>query len=179
MANMMRRTVVMVDGANLYATSKALGLIVDYRKLLSYFNSSQDLLRAYYFTALIERNDGEHDPLRTTLDYMSYNGWQVITKVAKQYTSEFTGVTKTKGNMDIDMACLAMKLIPSMDQFVLVSGDGDFCPLVRHLQDEGVHVTVVSSYQTNPSMIADELRRQCDVFIDLKEIAGSVRRVAA
>lgn len=178
MANTMRRTVIMVDGSNLYATGKALGLSIDYKKLLeALVEHPEELLRAYYFTAVIDRPSNEHDPLRSSLDYMSYNGWQVITKVAKQYTSEYTGVTKTKGNMDIDMACLAMKLIPNMDNFILVSGDGDFCPLVRHLQDEGVYVSVVSSYQTNPSMIADDLRRQADLFIELKGLSIQRRLV--
>ena len=167
------KTAVFIDGANLYATTKGLGFDIDYKKLLKEFQSRGNLLRAFYYTALIE--DQEYSSIRPLLDWLDYNGYTVITKPAKEFTDS-TGRRKVKGNMDIELAVDAMELAAHVDHIVLFSGDGDFRPLVESIQRRGVRVTVVSTIVTQPPMVADELRRQGDVFIDLADLHDKVGR---
>jgi uncharacterized LabA/DUF88 family protein len=162
-----------IDGANLYATAKTLGFDVDYRRLLKEFQSRGMLLRAFYYTAIIE--DQEYSSIRPLVDWLDYNGYTVVTKMTKEYI-DATGRRKIKGNMDIELAVDAMQLAEHIDQMVLFSGDGDFRPLVEAIQRRGVRVTVVSTISSQPPMIADELRRQADVFIDLAELRAKVAR---
>jgi uncharacterized LabA/DUF88 family protein len=162
-----------IDGANLYATTKGLGFDIDYKRLLKEFQSRGYLLRAFYYTALIE--DQEYSSIRPLLDWLDYNGYTVVTKPAKEFTDS-TGRRNVKGNMDIELAVEAMELAPHLDHMVLFSGDGDFRPLVEAVQRRGVRVTVVSTISTQPPMIADELRRQADVFLDLVELMPKVGR---
>ena len=100
-----------IDGANLYATAKTLGFDIDYKRLLKEFQSRGTLLRAFYYTAIIE--DQEYSSIR---------------------------------------------------------------PLVEAVQRRGVRVTVVSTISSQPPMIADELRRQADVFTDLVELQSRLAR---
>jgi uncharacterized LabA/DUF88 family protein len=162
-----------IDGANLYATAKALGFDVDYRRLLKEFQSRGMLLRAFYYTAIIE--DQEYSSIRPLVDWLDYNGYTVVTKMTKEFI-DANGRRKTKGSMDIELAVDAMQLAEHIDQMVLFSGDGDFRPLVEAIQRHGVRVTVVSTISSQPPMIADELRRQADVFIDLAELRTKVAR---
>jgi uncharacterized LabA/DUF88 family protein len=81
-----------------------------------------------------------------------------------------------KGNMDIELAVHAMELAGHIDQMVLFSGDGDFRSLVEAVQRRGVRVTVVSTISSQPPMVADELRRQADAFVDLVELRSKVSR---
>ena len=81
-----------------------------------------------------------------------------------------------KGNMDIELTVNAMELAPHVDHIVLFSGDGDFRPLVESLQRQGVRVSVVSTVRSQPPMIADELRRQADNFIELEGLRDVVGR---
>ena len=87
-----------------------------------------------------------------------------------------SGRRKVKGNMDIELAVDAMELAGHVDQIVLFSGDGDFRPLVEAVQRRGVRVTVVSTISSQPPMVADELRRQADAFIDLVELQSKIVR---
>jgi uncharacterized LabA/DUF88 family protein len=167
------KTAVFIDGANLYATTKGLGFDIDYKKLLKEFQSRGNLLRAFYYTALIE--DQEYSSIRPLLDWLDYNGYTVITKPAKEFTDS-TGRRKVKGNMDIELAVDAMELAAHVDHIVLFSGDGDFRPLVESIQRRGVRVTVVSTIVTQPPMVADELRRQADIFLDLAELMPKIGR---
>jgi uncharacterized LabA/DUF88 family protein len=162
-----------IDGANLYAAAKALGFDIDYRKLLKAFQSRGYLLRAYYYTALIE--DQEYSSIRPLIDWLDYNGYKVVTKPAKEFTDSM-GRRKIKGNMDIELTIDAMELGESVDHFVIFSGDGDFRSLVEALQRRGRKVSVVSTLSTQPPMIADDLRRQADHFIDLKSLRDEVGR---
>ena len=162
-----------IDGANLYATTKGLGFDIDYKRLLKEFQSRGYLVRAFYYTALIE--DQEYSSIRPLLDWLDYNGYTVVTKPAKEFTDS-TGRRKVKGNMDIELAVDAMQLAPHVDQIVIFSGDGDFRPLVEAVQRRGVRVTVISTISTQPPMVADELRRQADVFIDLADLHDKVGR---
>src|SRR5690606_39058241 len=153
-----------IDGANLYATSRALGFDIDYRKLLAAFQKRAYLLRAYYYTALVE--DQEYSSIRPLIDWLDYNGYKVVTKPAKEFT-DASGRRKIKGNMDIELTIDALELAvsESVDHFVIFSGDGDFRTLVEALQRRGRKVSIVSTMSSQPPMISDDLRRTADHFI--------------
>lgn len=167
------RLAVFIDGANLYAASRTLGFDVDYKNLLAHFRRQGYLVRAYYYTALLETE--EYSPLRPLVDWLGYNGYAVVTKPAKEFT-DATGRRRVKGSVDIEMAVDVLELAPHLDHVVLFSGDGDLRRLVEAVQRRGVRVSVVSTIRTQPALIADELRRQADAFIDLAEIAEHVIR---
>jgi uncharacterized LabA/DUF88 family protein len=162
-----------IDGANLYATSKSLGFDIDYRRLLQEFQSKGYLLRAYYYTALAE--DQEYSSIRPLIDWLDYNGYTVVTKPTKEFV-DAAGRRKIKGNMDIELAVDVMEMADSIDHFVLFSGDGDFRSMVEAVQRKGRKVTVVSTLATQPPMIADELRRQADHFIELSTLQDRIGR---
>ena len=168
------KVVLFIDGANLYATSKAIGVDIDYRRLLAEFQSKSYLLRAYYYTALVE--DQEYSSIRPLIDWLDYNGFTVVTKPAKEFT-DASGRRKIKGNMDIELCVDALEMSQYYDHLVLFSGDGDFTALVAALQRKGKRVTVVSTLTTQTPMIADDLRRQADFFLDVAELAKTVGRV--
>jgi uncharacterized LabA/DUF88 family protein len=167
------RTALFIDGANLHATAKTLGFDIDYKRLLKEFESRGTLLRAFYYTAVIE--DQEFSSIRPLIDWLDYNGYTVVTKATKEFI-DATGRRKVKGNMDVELAVDAMELAEHIDQLVLFSGDGDFRSLVEAIQRRGVRVTVISTISSQPPMIADELRRQTDVFIDLMELKSKIAR---
>lgn len=162
-----------IDGANLYSTAKAIGFDIDYKRLLKEFQSKGYLLRAYYYTALVEEQ--EYSSIRPLIDWLDYNGYKVVTKPVKEFVDS-SGRRKIKGNMDIELAVDAMQLIDHVDHIVLFSGDGDFRSLVEALQRRGRKVSVVSTLQTQPPMIADDLRRQADHFIELSSLMQRVGR---
>lgn len=167
------KIVLFIDGANLYATSKAIGVDIDYRRLLAEFQSKAYLLRAYYYTALVE--DQEYSSIRPLIDWLDYNGFTVVTKPAKEFTDS-AGRRKIKGSMDIELTVDALEMAQFYDHLVLFSGDGDFTALVAALQRRGKRVTVVSTLTTPTPMIADDLRRQADFFLDVAELAKVVGR---
>ena len=167
MSAQIEKIALFIDGANLYATAKSLGFDIDYKRLLREFQSRGNLLRAFYYTAVIE--DQEYSSIRPLIDWLDYNGYTVVTKATKEFVDQ-TGRRKVKGNMDIELAVDAMELAPHIDHMVLFSGDGDFRSLVEAVQRRGVRVTVVSTISTQPPMVADELRRQADIFLDIVEL---------
>jgi len=167
------KIVLLIDGANLYATSRALGFDIDYKQLLISFQKRGYLLRACYYTALVE--DQEYSSIRPLIDWLDYNGYTVITKPAKEFTDS-AGRRKVKGNMDIELAIDALELSDTVDHFVLFSGDGDFRRLVEALQRKGRKVSIVSTTSSQPPMIADDLRRQADHFIDLVSLKDEIGR---
>ena len=158
---------IFIDGSNLFATAKSLSFDIDYSRLRRYFADRSRLLRANYYTALIE--DAEYSPLRPLIDWLDYNGYTMITKPTKEFTDD-RGERKIKGNMDMELAIDMMGMAEHVDHIVLFSGDGDFRRLVESVQRKGVRVTVVSSTKTHPPMIADELRRQADSFIEIADM---------
>jgi uncharacterized LabA/DUF88 family protein len=162
-----------IDGANLYATAKSLGFDIDYKRLLLEFQSRGNLIRAFYYTAVIE--DQEYSSIRPLIDWLDYNGYAVVTKATKEFVDQ-TGRRKVKGNMDIELAVNAMEIAPHVDHIVLFSGDGDFRSLVEAIQRKGVRVTVVSTISSQPPMVADELRRQADIFQDIIELQSKIGR---
>src|SRR5258708_7847335 len=162
-----------IDGANLYTTAKTLGFDIDFRRLLEEFRSRADLLRAFYYTAIIE--DQEYSSVRPLIDWLGYNGYTVVTKATKEFV-DANGRRKLKGNMDIELAVDAMELADHIDQMVLFSGDGDFRPMVEAVQRRGVRVTVISTISSHPPMVADELRRQADLSTDLWKLQCNIGR---
>jgi len=167
------RIALFIDGANLYATAKSLGFDIDYKRLLREFQAKGTLIRAFYYTALIE--DQEYSSIRPLIDWLDYNGYAVVTKPTKEFVDSL-GRRKVKGNMDIELAVDAMEMAEHIDHMVLFSGDGDFRSLVEAVQRKGVRVSVISTITTQPPMIADELRRQADEFIDLIHLVGKIGR---
>jgi len=167
------RLALFIDGSNLYAAARALGFDIDYKLLRSEFVRRGKLVRAFYYTALLE--DQEYSPIRPLVDWLDYNGFTMVTKPAKEFTDSM-GRRKVKGNMDIELAVDAMEMADRIDHMVLFSGDGDFRPLVEGIQRRGVRVSVVSTIRSQPPMIADELRRQADNFIELEELREVIGR---
>lgn len=167
------RLALFIDGSNLYASAKTLGYDIDYKLLKQEFMRRGKLLRAFYYTALLE-ND-EYSPIRPLVDWLNYNGFSMVTKPAKEYTDSM-GRRKVKGNMDIELAVDALELAPHVDHIVIFSGDGDFRPLVESLQRKGVRVSAVSTIKSQPPMISDDLRRQVDNFIDLEDLRDVIGR---
>ncbi len=167
------RIALFIDGANLYASAKSLGFDIDYKRLLKEFQGRGRLIRAYYYTALVE--DQEYSSIRPLVDWLDYNGYSVVTKMTKEFV-DASGRRKIKGNMDIELAVHAMEMAEHLDHIVLFSGDGDFRSLVEALQRRGVRVSVVSTIATQPPMVADELRRQADEFVDLTHLIGRIGR---
>jgi uncharacterized LabA/DUF88 family protein len=168
---MQPKIALFIDGANLYATAKSLGFDIDYRRLLKEFQGRGYLIRAFYYTTLVE-ND-EYSSIRPLVDWLDYNGYTVVTKAAREFTDAM-GRRRIKGNMDIELTIDALDLADKVDQIYILSGDGDFRPLVTALQRRGVRVAVVSTIVSQPPMVSDELRRSCDEFIDLASL--KVRR---
>lgn len=167
------RVALFIDGANLYATAKSLGFDIDYRRLLGFFRKRSRLIRAIYYTALME--DAEYSPIRPLIDWLDYNGYRVVTKPAKEFTDSL-GRRKVKGNMDIELAIDVMQLADNLDHIVLFSGDGDFRSLIQAVQAKGRRTSVISTLATRPPMVADELRRQADQFIDLVDLREEIGR---
>lgn len=156
-----------IDGSNLYATARALEFDIDYKALLRVFSSRSRLVRAFYYTALLD--DQEYSPIRPLVDWLNYNGFTIVTKPTKEYT-DHAGRRKIKGNMDIELAIDVLAMSNHVDHIVIFSGDGDFRRLVEEVQRRGVRVTVISTIKSQPPMIADELRRQADHFVDLVDL---------
>jgi uncharacterized LabA/DUF88 family protein len=163
---------VFIDGPNLHATTKTLGFDVDFRRLLTEFGSRGTLVRAFYYTPIVE---DEYSAVRHLTDWLDYNGYTVVTKPTKEFLDP-EGRRKVKGNMALELAINAMELAEHIDQMVLLSGDGDFRSLVQAVQRRGVRVTVISTMSSQPPMIADGLRRQADVFTDLVELQSRIGR---
>ena len=167
------RVGLFIDGANLYATARALGFDIDYKRLLELFKGKCQLVRAFYYTALLE--DQEYSPIRPLIDWLDYNGYTMVTKPTKEFTDS-AGRRKLPGNMDIELAIDVLEMADHLTHIVLFSGDGDFRRLVEAVQRKGVRVTVVSTVRSQPSMVADELRRQADAFMDLLDLQEQIER---
>ena len=167
------KVAVFIDGSNLYAAARSLDFDIDYRKLLAWGASCGRLVRAFYYTALVE--DTDYSPIRPLVDWLDYNGYTMVTKPTKEFVDS-QGRRKIKGNMDIELAIDVMEMADNVDHIILFSGDGDFRRLLEAVQRKGVRVTVVSTIQSNPPMVADELRRQADFFLDLESLRSEIAR---
>ncbi len=168
-----QRLALFIDGANLYAAARGLSFDIDYKKLLMYFAHKGKMMRAFYYTALLDEQ--EYSPIRPLVDWLDYNGYTMVTKPTKEFT-DAVGRRKIKGNMDIELAIDMLEMAPYLDHVVLFSGDGDFRRLVEAMQRRGVRVTVVSTVRSQPPMVADELRRQADFFMELQDLQLHIQR---
>ena len=169
----LEKTVLLIDGQNLYRTAKAIGFDIDFKKLLAEFGSRGNLLRAIYYTAIDD--EAETSSIVPLIDWLDYNGYSVVTKPIK-FLTDAEGRRRPKGNMDIEIAVDAMELGKNIEHVVLFSGNGDFRCLVEAMQRRGVRVTVVSSTASQPAACADELRRQADTFIELADLKSKIAR---
>jgi len=167
------RSAMFIDGANLYAAARGLGFDIDYKRLLEVFAGRGRLVRAFYYTALIENE--EYSPIRPLVDWLDYNGYSMVTKPTKEFTDAF-GRRKIKGNMDIELALDVLEMSDHVEHIIIFSGDGDFRRLVEAVQRKGVRVSVVSTMRSSPPMVADELRRQADNFIELQDLMPHIAR---
>ena len=162
-----------IDGANLHATAKALALDIDFKRLLEFFGAKGRLIRALYYTAIAENE--EFCPLRPLVDWLSYNGYTVVTKPTREF-SDPHGRGTIKGSLDVEIAVDALSMADGLDHIVLFLGHGHFRSLVGALQQKGKRVSVVSTIETQPPMVADELRRQADQFLDLADLDQAIGR---
>jgi len=151
------RIALFIDGANLHAAARSLGFDIDYKRLLELFGEKGRLIRAFYYTALIE--DQDYSPLRPLVDWLDYNGYTMVTKPTKEFTDAM-GRRKVKGNMDIELAIDVMEMAQFLDHIVLFSGDGDFRRLVEAVQKRGVRVTVVSTIRSAPPSMPSTRRNK-------------------
>jgi len=146
---------------------------IDYRKLLDLFRGKGRLMRANYYTALLEHV--EYSPIRPLMDWLDYNGYHVISKPAREFTDR-DGRRKIKGNMDVEIVIDMLTMADHIDHIILFSGDGDFRAAIRAVQAKGTRVTVVSTLKSKPPMLSDELRRQADALIELTEMGPLIGR---
>jgi len=167
------KVAIFIDGSNLYAAARALEFDIDYKKLLQWIASQGRLVRVFYYTALID--DHEYSPIRPLVDWLDYNGYSMVTKPTKEFI-DAQGRKKVKGNMDIELAIDMMEMADNVDHIMLFSGDGDFRRLIEAVQRKGVRVTIVSTIKSSPPMVADELRRQADHFLELEVLAPHIQR---
>jgi len=173
MSDSSSKMALFIDGPHLYAAAKTLGIDVDYKRLVHEFQSRGKLVRAFYYTAIIE--DEDYPAIRPLLDWLDYNGYTVVVKTVKEF-AEASGRRKIIGSMAVKLTVDAMELSEYIDEIVIFAGDGDLCSLVESVQRRGIRVTVVSTITSHPPMIADELRRQADVFTDLIDLQPKLAR---
>ncbi|MCH4027190.1 MAG: NYN domain-containing protein [Acetobacter fabarum] len=167
------KTCLFIDGSSLYSTSRSLGFDVDYKKLLEFFAAKTHVIRAYYYAAILDTED--YSPLKPLTDWLSYNGYFLVTKPAREFTDS-TGKRRVKGNMDIEIAVDMMEMAPHIDHAILFSGDSDFHRVVEAVQRQGTRVSVVSSMRSSPPLIGDDLRRQADQFLELASLGANFTR---
>ncbi|MGB3624599.1 MAG: NYN domain-containing protein [Henriciella sp.] len=167
------RLALFIDGAGLYSTARTLGLEIDFRKLLSEFTDRGRLLRANYYTTIVESD--EYSPVRPLVDWLAYNGFSVISKPAREYTDR-EGRRRFRGNMNVEMSVDMLETAPHADHLVLFAGDGDLRQAVAAVKRRGCRVSIVSSIKGQPQTIADELRREADTFIDLADMSKMIAR---
>jgi len=167
------RVALFIDGANLYSATRSLTFDIDYRKLLDEFKNHGRLVRAYYYTALVD--DQEFSPIRPLVDWLDYNGYTLVTKPAKEYT-DAGGRRRFKGDMDVEIAVDLLQATSFIDHAFLFSGDGDFLAAIEAAQRKGMRVSVISTIKSNPPMASDDIRRAADNFVDLTDLSSLIGR---
>ena len=156
---MSKNVAVFVDVANLYYSARGQEVDVDYVALLKAATKGRDLIRAYAYSGL----DPENENQRKFIDFLGKNGYKVVHKDIRKF-----GDGRVKANLDIELVVDLFRLRDRMDIAVIVSGDGDFAPAIRALQDEGVRCEVIS-FRPNTS---SDLIAVADEFIDIMKIIG-------
>lgn len=169
------KTALFIDGANLYKAARSLGFDMDYKNLLAKSRAASQLVRAYYYTAIQEDKEQDYSPLRPLVDWLDYNGYTMVTKMAHEFT-DATGRKRFKGSTDIELAVDLLSLAPRLDHMIVFTGNGDFKRAIEAVQALGVRVTIVSTIKSQPPMASDELRRQADRFFDLADLEKEIGR---
>jgi uncharacterized LabA/DUF88 family protein len=168
------RVSIFVDGANLYGAYKELKFEMDFKRLLRHFEDHCCFVRGYYYTAT--NDDSEINPLRPLLDFLDFNGYRVITKQQKEFVNAM-GQRRMKGNIDVELTVDLLESAGIIDHAFLFSGDGDYRAAIEAAQRRGMRVTVVSARKNVESpMVADELRRQADRFVELSDVMHLISR---
>ena len=156
---MSKNVAVFVDVANLYYSARGQEVDVDYVALLKAATKGRDLIRAYAYSGL----DPENENQRKFIDFLGKNGYKVVHKDIRKF-----GDGRVKANLDIELVVDLFRLADRMDIAVIVSGDGDFAPAIRALQDKGVRCEVIS-FRPNTS---SDLIAVADEFTDIMKIAS-------
>ncbi len=167
------KTAIFIDGSNLHVTARMLNFDIDYQKLLKYFQKETNIIRAYYYTALLDGHD--YSSLKPLVDWLDYNGYHMMTKSAKEYLDP-QGKIRIKGTINVELSVDAMEIANQIDHAVLFVSDSDFYSLIEALQRRAVKVTIISTLKSQPPMVADKIRRKADNFIDLAEIKNRISR---
>jgi uncharacterized LabA/DUF88 family protein len=153
-----KNVAVFVDVANIFYAAKAAGVDIDYVTLLKSCTAGRDLVRAYAYTGL----DPENENQRNFHDFLRRHGYKVVSKDIRKY-----GDGKVKANLDIELVVDMMKTARNLDIAIVISGDGDFAPAIRAVQEQGVRVEVIS-FRGNTS---SDLIEVADLFTDIAQIA--------
>ena len=168
-----KNVAVFVDVANIFYAAKAAGVDIDYVLLLKAAAAGRDLVRAYAYTGL----DPDNENQRNFHSFLARHDFRVVSKDIRKY-----GDGKVKANLDIELVVDMMKTARNLDVAVVVSGDGDFAPAIRAVQEMGVRVEVIS-FRGNTS---SDLMDVADKFTDITQLAKvekdstiSGRRVAS
>lgn len=168
------RVGIFIDGAHLHAASRALGFDVDFKRLLDLFRTKARLVKAMYNIRLEDRAD---NPLKPLIDWLSYNGYSPMVLQAPDTGAGAAARGGDDAGLYVDLAVNVMEQAEALDHIVLFAGAGALRSLVAALQIRGKRISVVSTLATKPVMVADELRRQADQFVDLVDIESDIRRV--
>ncbi|MGZ8481006.1 MAG: NYN domain-containing protein [Candidatus Limnocylindria bacterium] len=163
---MSKNVAMFVDVANMYYAARGQDVDVDYVALLKHATKGRDLIRAYAYTGL----DPENENQRKFIDFLAKNGYKPVVKDIRKF-----GDGRMKANLDIELVVDLFRLAERMDIAVIVSGDGDFAPAIRALQDKGVRCEVVS-FKPNTS---SDLIAVADEFQDIMKVASISRKKAA
>jgi uncharacterized LabA/DUF88 family protein len=153
-----KNVAVFVDVANIFYAAKAAGVDIDYVTLLKASSAGRDLVRAYAYTGL----DPDNENQRNFHEFLRRHGYKVVSKDIRKY-----GDGKVKANLDIELVVDMMKTARNLDIAIVVSGDGDFAPAIRAVQEMGVRVEVVS-FRGNTS---SDLIEVADIFTDITQVA--------
>lgn len=167
-------TAAFIDGANTHTAAKTLGYVINFKKLLSYLESQFDLLDLRYYTAYRQDSDTGEISIKKLMDWLSYNGYSVVSKQTKEFLNPDTKILRVKGNMDCEMIVDAFERASKMEHMILFSGDGDFAYLLEAMHRRSIRTTVVSTMVTNPPMIADNLRKTANHFVDLATLRSTL-----
>jgi uncharacterized LabA/DUF88 family protein len=157
------RMALFIDGAYLYTATRELGFGVDYKRLFEVFAGRGRLVRAFHYSVVTENE--EKPSIRPLVDWLAYNGYTTVTKPVKDFTYSFD-----RCEIGIELAVDVMAIADYVDHVIIFSGDGAFRRLAETVQRKGIRVSVVGTMRSSPSMMADELRRQADNFIDLHDL---------
>ena len=168
----MKRIALVIDGHNHYATSKLIGLNTDYGKLAAWVSERGMLVRSLYYS-MVEESESGTRTVQPLLDWLDYNGFNVITKPMLIFETA-DGRRKITGSMHVEMTVDMLDLAPRLDEIVLVTGHGEMRAAVEAVQRRGVRVTVVSTIKTPSPQVSDDLRRQADEFVDLMTLVAIV-----